>query len=191
MRCILWLIWILLVCEVHAQEPDKVEFERRVSPKDVPLSARNWIEEVYGDPGKIRWYLEQNERGFSYEAKFKWNHKQHSVEFSEAGDIEDIEILIHWDQIPIRARTRIEDYFKEHYKRHKVRRVQYQLTGAQTELRQVIHDETMTGVTVRFEIEFSGKSPERKSLWEALFDRHGNFIRVRRIRISPTDNLRY
>ena len=73
----------------------KIEKESRVVSNDVPEIAIKWLEDVFDHKKKLKWYFEISADSHSYEAKFIRKGKKFSVEFSEEGIIEDIEVFEH------------------------------------------------------------------------------------------------
>ena len=169
----------------------KVEVERRVDATDVPAAAREWVRATYESPHRLRWLYEESSDGRSYEAKLKHNGRWHSVEFGEDGVLQDIEIIVRSRELPRAVRQPIRAYLDSAYTRHRIKKIQRQLSGPPNVLRQAVHNEKADGVTERYEIEFYGKDEREKILWEGLFDDAGRLLEKRRIVLRPTDNLTY
>ena len=186
---ILILIWMFTGYTISAQ--DKTEVEKRVNDSEVPSPAQQWIKEYYGNKLNISWYEEMTSGKHSYEAKFKWKGKWHSVEFDDNGVLEDIEINIKPQKMPSTVMDQIDAYFQAQYSRYKIMKIQEQWTGRSEELKKAIHRKEAYDITVRYEIEYYGKSDDQEEVWEGLFDAQGEFIQKRRIVLRPTDNLLY
>ena len=169
----------------------KTEREMRIAQEEVPESALNWFYEVFPETAKVKWYAEETTGKRSFEAKLKHDGQKLSVEFSESGEIEDIESEINWKEMPEELQQNLERYFDQHFKRYSIRKVQRQWTGSDGDLKSAISQNIPSEINTRFEIEFYGVDGDRKALWEGLFSEDGALIQKREIILRPTDNLNY
>ena len=186
-RCLI----ILLLIPLGALAQTKVEVERRVDATDVPAAAREWVSTTYESPHRLRWFYEESSDGRSYEAKLKHRGQWHSVEFGQDGTLQDIEIIIRGRELPETVRQPIRAYFDSTYTQHRIRKIQRQLTGSLSALRQAVQEDRTEPVSERYEIEFYGKNDQEDALWEGLFDHQGQLLKRREIVLRPTDNLTY
>lgn len=187
-----WMIPIallLLTTSVVAQE--KTEREMRIHEKEVPENALSWFNEVFAKASKVKWYAEETSGKQSFEAKLKHNDHKLSVEFSEAGTIEDIESEILWNSLPANLQQNLEKFFDRHFNRYSIRKIQRQWTGSEDALKSALSQKDAAEITTRYEIEFYGVDDDRKALWEGLFTNEGALIRKREVILRPTDNLNY
>ncbi len=181
----LWLISFTLFAQ------DKVEVERSISGSEVPSVARDWLHETYSSTPRLHWYIETSSGETTYEAKLRQRGTWHSVEFDENGALQDVEIIVGLNDLPEAARRGLAIYFDTTYNKHRIRKIQQQLTGALEAVRATIQGEPAGAVTYRYEVEFYGKNQQGRILWEGLFDDHGQLLERRRIVLRPTDNLLY
>lgn len=182
---------LLMVTSFTLSAQDKTEVERGVPAAEVPSVARDWLHGTYSRTGRLRWYLERSSDGISYEAKFKHRGAWHSVEFDESGALQDIEIRVDWINLPELVRQGMVAYFDTTYAKHRIRKIQQQLSGSPEAVRAIIRNEPAQTVTHRYEVEFYGKNNRSKALWEGLFDNQGQLLLRRKIVLRPTDNLNY
>ncbi|WKN46026.1 hypothetical protein [Tunicatimonas pelagia] len=182
---------LLLLANVTLFAQDKIEVERTVSSSQVPSAARAWLHETYSQTPRLRWYLEKSSGETSYEAKLRHRGAWHSVEFGEDGVLQDIEIIVRMRDLPKAAHQGIVAYLDTTYIKHRIRKIQQQLTGSPEVVRAVVQGEPAEEVTYRYEIEFYGKNRQSKALWEGLFDGQGQLQERKRIILRPTDNLLY
>lgn len=182
------LVALLLSSALQAQT--KAEKEERVKASVVPALAREWLEDAYENDPRVKWYREVTSGHKSFEAKFRWKGHRHSVEFDTTGTIEDIEIEVSWKSLPAELRDSLQSYFST-YQKYQIRKIQRQLTGEPEDLEDAIDENEREGITVRYEIEFQGKTEDQNELWEGLFDEKGNLLRRRKIVLRPTDNFNY
>ncbi len=187
--CNLCILLLTSGFTLFAQE--KVEVERAVDASEVPSDASAWLGETYPNAVRVQWYFEQTSGETSYEAKLKQAGQWHSVEFSEDGTLQDIEITSRWRALPDSARQAVSTYLDTTYTKYHIRKIQRQLTGPPKALQQAVRNTKVHGITERYEIEFYGNDGQEKLLWEGLFDDAGQLIKKRRIVLRPIDNLIY
>lgn len=169
----------------------KTEREMRIARDEVPQSALNWFYEVFPTSAKVKWYAEETSGKQSFEAKLNHDGQKFSVEFSESGEIEDIESEINWKEMPEELQQNLTQFFEQYFKRHSIRKVQRQWTGSEGALKTAISQNSASEITTRYEIEFYGVDDDRKALWEGLFTEDGELIEKREVILRPTDNLNY
>ena len=189
MRTLFSIFAVMFSSIIFAQE--KVEIEDRINAEEVPKEAILWFRDAYEDATRVRWYIEKNQDSKSYEAKLKWKGQKHSVEFSETGTIEDIEVLISWERLSTSTREALQEYFSSHYEKYRIRKIQRQWIGESDDLEDAIEEGEFEEVETRYEIEFYGRTSSQKELWEGLFDIDGHLIQRRIIKLRPTQNLIY
>ena len=165
--------------------------ERGIRASEFPPAAQDWLSETYTSVPRIHWYFEKSSDGVSYEAKLRHRGAWHSVEFSEDGTLQDIEIVVALNDLPETVQQGMASYFDTTYTKHHIRKIQQQLTGPPEAVRAAIRNEPAQAVTYRYEVEFYGKDNQTKALWEGLFDDQGQLQARRRVVLRPTDNLSY
>lgn len=185
----LFLLFILVSPLLSAQV--KVEREYRIHWREVPADSRDWMRDAFEGIKKIRWYRDEQEDAFSYEAKLKWKGREYSVEFDADGRILDIEYKIDFEDIPVSARRNLEEYFNNEFRNFRLMKVQKQLTGDPDVLEDFMDEDEKDGITGRFEIEFYGERDDEKDLWEGLFDEKGEILLLRKMVLEPGLNLEF
>ena len=183
------ILFLLFNIALFAQ--DKIEVERAISSSQVPSAARAWLHETYAHTSRLQWYLERSPSETSYEAKLRHRRAWHSVEFDKGGALQDVEIIVRMRNLPKAAHQGIVAYLDTTYTKHRIQKIQQQLTGPPEVVRAVVQGEPSEEVTYRYEVEFYGKSRQSKALWEGLFDDQGQLQERKRIVLRPTDNLMY
>ena len=175
---------------LSAKAQEKMEREKKVKKSEVPDPAKKWLKDAFETLKSPKWYLETNESGYSYEAKFKWNNQYYSVEFDSLGVIEDVEIELDFEELSEEVRQNLDLYYIEGYKTYKIRRLQIQYSGDPDDLEDLFDENEMEELEVRYEIEFIGTDNDGLSqFWEGLFDEKGVFISRRKIITPPNENL--
>lgn len=183
------ILFIILGLNLLAQ--DKIEGELGIKREEVPEQALEWFDKAFPETRKVSWYFEESSGKGSYEAKFKWGGNTYSVEFDTRGIMEDIEIDISWKKIPAETRKNLKVFFESNYTRHKIIKVQRQHSAPPEILLDFILNGNLDEVTIKYEIEYQGKTETENELWEGLFNAEGDAERVRKIILAPTNNLEF
>ena len=189
MRIIITLLLVCMYSIGSAQE--KNEVEKRVKKKEIPDQALEWFKDAYETKRKVRWYYQTDGDDKSYEAKLKYKKQFHSVEFDLEGQVLDIEIQIDEKDILEDAHQPILDYLNSTFTKYSIKKIQIQFTGDADNLEDLIDENEMEDLTVRYEIEYYGKTETENELWEGLFDQYGQLVEQRVIILKATDNLDY
>ncbi len=178
----------IIIRPVVAQ--DKLERELRVKEKEVPKPARDWLYDAFETTKRPKWYQEIFESGYSFEAKFKLLGKFYSVEFDSLGAIQDVEIEMGFEELSTEVQSGLNAYFSSEYKSSDIKRLQIQYSGEADDLEDFFDEDSLEGILVRYEIEYIGIDKTGASeLWEGLFSDKGEFIRKRKIVLTPSENL--
>jgi hypothetical protein len=186
------VILIISLSPLISLSQEKIEREKRINSNEVPSEALDWIDDAYEDiENKIKWYFEESSGSYSYEAKMKFMDDLHSVKFDTLGQIKDIEIIKEWNELQPNVKDNLQKYFQSNYKKFKIRKIQIQYTGDEDDLEDLIDENEFEDLTIRYEIEFYGKTEQSKKIWEALFDDEGNFIQKREVILNTSNNLNF
>lgn len=178
----------MLVCFPSVAQ-QKYEREYSIRQKDVPESALEFISLAFKKT-KIQWYGEESLTGKSIEAKFKDSGKRYSIEFDEAGKIQDIEILTSIDQMDEKSRMRLNENLDKEFSKYKVTKTQLQWSGTENDLRQaLLKNKLPTGVVTRYELVLRGTKGKKDAYFEVLCESNGAIVRVSEIIQRNADNL--
>lgn len=180
----LLVFWI----SFSAFSQDKTEREVKIKSSQVPIFAKEWLSDAFENLRKPKWYLEYSQKGKAFEAKFSRNGHLYSVEFDSLGKLEDVEIEILYSEIPTETWTKIRNYFSDEFKEISVQKIQRQLIGSESDLKDFFHENESERITVQYEIVFQGKN-DSWQVWEGLFDEKGSLISIIRVQLRPLDNL--
>ena len=189
MKCI--IPFFLVLTTIPALTQQKFERERRVHDDEVPEKSREFIDSIQLS-SKIRWYEETGINKTSYEAKTKFKGQRLSIEFSEEGEFEDLEIEIEPESIPSTAYAFILDHFESEHGDYDIRKIQIQYLGKPKEvISYFLRKANRSVVSINYEIVISAKEEGSFVLYEYLFDEHGAFIQRSRIILNMSDNIEY
>lgn len=167
---------------------EKFEKESRIKAREVPTDAKDWLFDAFDRVRKPKWFLEYSQAGKSYEVKFQYRGHFHSVEFDSLGNVQDVEIEIKESEVTQEVWKEIRHYFESQYQQVNVEKIQWQLTGSESELKDYFKEGDSDVVVTRYEIVYQGKN-DLWGLWEALFDDSGKFILKLTVQLRPIDNL--
>lgn len=173
---------------LSAQEVKK-EREERVRAMEVPRKSLSWLSKSFPAIKRVKWYREETSGRKSFEAKFKRKGSKYSVEFSESGVIEDIEISKGLSDLPESIRQKLKAAFAG-YSKFKLIEFQEQWTaGSPQLLQQALLSQESTQIITRYEVVFKAMIEGEHTLWEGLFDAEGRLLSKRKVALRPTDNL--
>lgn len=189
LRVSLYLI-SLMPLVVSAQEEIKYETEQLVDTAVVPKVALRFVSSL--NLQQVQWVEEQNFNRKSYEAKAKYGKLKASIEFDTLGVFEDIEIDIKASGLEKQTRREIWKYFKSHFTKFRLRKIQWQLTGTLAELIKMINlNDASADVKQRYEIELYGVLKTHGRFFELLFEKDGRFISRREIFTSEISHTKF
>lgn len=89
----------------------KYEKEERIPIDDLPPVVQALLSQLQSNAKRIRYYREFDGDKESYEVKFKKHGTHFSIEFSQDGSLEDIEMLIKKSDLPSSVMTSLNDTF--------------------------------------------------------------------------------
>ncbi|MCX2742784.1 hypothetical protein OO013_02840 [Mangrovivirga sp. M17] len=189
LKLLIFILFLHLTYNSYSQE--KLEREYKIDESEVPEKASNFIKESEVD-SRINWYREESEDDISIEAKFKNKGKFYSVEFSESGEIQDIEIIVRKKEIPEEVWKILDEHITEKFAKYGIIKIQTQFTGEATWLLKLLKE----GITdhdciLKYEIIIKSQVEKEWSKYEILADEEGEILQVKKIVIRNTDNLEY
>ena len=181
---------VLSISLVYSQE--KFERESRIKRSEVPKKASMYVESIFPDAKKTKWYLEENLDGFANEAKVRENGTIYSIKFDTLGNLQDIEFIEKFNRLPLQIQTKVESYLQEQYDRYRVKKIQVQWIGDADLLRSVLLQENADRQhEINYEIEFSGRKHGDIQSYEALFSEEGEHLNTKKIITRNLNHLVY
>ncbi len=171
----------------------KYEREYRIRKSQFPANALELIEEKITDAKRIKFYKETDSTKVSYEAKLKKGRLWYSIEFSEDGVLEDIEILIKTTDIPDATLSKIEAYLNNNFNKYRIKRLQQQYPARTDALEKTLRNafQNLILPTNNYEIMVAGKREDGYMDYEILFDADGNFKNQRKSLPPNYDHVLY
>lgn len=195
MKKIFLLILLCTSLFCTAQNSYKHEKEARIEKKDFPKEALELLDKTLPKKvKKVKYYKEQDSAKISYESKLKYNGKKYSIEFSEEGLLEDVEITIKQKEISPKTLKNINEYLHTKYDSFRIKKIQRQYrnttnTDAETIVKEAF-SVTKTG-THFYEIIAEVKTEKERYFIEITFTKEGNFELSRTIIQGSYDHILY
>lgn len=190
MKTVLFLLLFISSSLLFSQ--NKFEKESRITIEDVPKKARDFVNKLTPSK-KIKWYLEEGLQGQSIEAKTKYNAKKYSIEFSTLGQLQDVEIELHYKQLPEAIKKAINTHLKSTFLRYKIQKTQIQYSGAPDNILAYLKTNitSQNNITTKYELIIKGKTKTTKNLYEFTFNAKGIFEKSSKIVFKNTDHLEF
>lgn len=189
-----FLICSILLFGLHSWSQTKNEQEVRVKLDVFPDPAINVVSELPKRCKRIRFYKETDGEKQSFEAKFKYKRQHYSLEFNTEGVIEDIEVIIEPKEIEDDVKSKIEDYFEEHFDKFQYVKIQKQYVYYKTLKPITFVNEVLSKhskAEINFEIIAEVKSDSKRNVGEFLFGRHGYFRSFRALNPESYEHILY
>ncbi|WP_340067148.1 hypothetical protein [Ascidiimonas aurantiaca] len=192
MKRITLLFGILCFCNLgNAQQ--KNEKEERIRENVFPKIALQLLRDHIKNPKNLKYYRETDSLKMSYEAKFKLKERRYSVEFSKTGDLEDVEVLISKEEVPVNTMEKIQAYLKKNTRKYHIERIQKQYVNTSDinsadVLESALNDHSFEFINYEMVIWISKKDTSGRA--EFTFDHQGDFVSERSF-VSSYDHVRY
>ena len=183
MKKLLPFLFFLFSFAVLSQE-EKREFEKRIDKSEMPNNALIlYNSETPENIRKERFYFEKDGSKKSYEAKYKYAKHRYSIEFSENGNLQDIEIKIKEKEVSEKSFREIKNYLEKKHERYKIEKIQAQFVhrkNARTVFQKALNFKAQSRPD-NYEFIVLVKNNGERQRYELLFDHNGNFLQKRKI----------
>ncbi|RZN75349.1 MULTISPECIES: hypothetical protein [unclassified Winogradskyella] len=189
---ILSLVFSFYSCLVISQT--KNEKEERIKLSELPNSVREIVGTLPKKIKRLKFYKETDGRKNSFEIKLKYQKNSFSIEFSEYGELEDIEVLSKLKAIDIDARIKIKRYFENSFSKHKFIKIQKQYLPTSDTEASVFVEGILSKKIIspsNFEIITEITTPDKRELREFTFNHIGIFQSFRVVNPSTYDYVLY
>ena len=171
----------------------KYEREYRLDISQVPPQALEFVDALHFT-NKVKWYKEEGFYKNSIEAKTRYQSKKYSIEFDTSGTIEDIEVEINWEEVPLDTRNAIDEYLDTNFQKSKICKIQRQFVGDEEYLLKITSTKALHSndhINIHYELEVAVKKKEKHQKLELLFDEGGRLLKESTIIFKNTDHLEY
>lgn len=169
----------------------KYEKESRIQKTEFPESAASIVDSMLPE-SRIRWYKEEGYFKTSFEAKTKYKGRRLSIEFSENGSFEDLEIEIKPNEIPAKTYKKITELISATHIKFSFEKAQIQYSGNPFSVFDYfLNKSNKKDIVKNYEIIISTKLDGSYVMFEYLFDEAEEFLQKSEIILKMTDNLEY
>lgn len=191
------LICLLLLMFPYSQVitcQTKYEKEERIKISDLPKMTLSILETLPENCKRIKYYKETDNEKVSYEIKFKFKKQSYSIEFSENGFLEDIEIIIKFKNIENLIGTQIKKHLNQSYTKYKFTKIQEQyIYYPKNDTSEFIHNVMFKKQKIKpnYEIIAEVKNGKQHKIKEFLFDENGEFLNYRILDPTSYEHVLY
>ncbi|MUP45360.1 hypothetical protein E0K83_06320 [Gramella sp. BOM4] len=186
------LLSILLFMPIFAlSQNKKIEREKDIALKEMPETAQRYIKNNLPENyRKLRCYYETDGQKESYEAKFKFDGNRYSVEFNQAGKLEDIEVVLKKKELDRNLLQKIEVYLSTRHDRFRIEKIQAQYLSGEKHTAKVLPGGINEHASPdNYELIVATKNQGKIRKFEMLFDAEGNFVKERKVIRNSYDYL--
>ena len=187
------LLFLLFLASYALSAVGQVKYEKeiRIDMNQVPEKALNFIKNS-GINSKVKWYKELNIDNTSIEAKTTFQNTKYSIEFDTLGNLQDVEYIINFKELPDKAQAKIEHQFDSLFTRYKIIKTQTQFSGPPQIIQQLLKGKKPSDDYItRYEIVMGGKEKKIMRKFEILTNENGEILQRSRIIPQNMDNLIY
>ncbi len=167
---------------------EKFEKEYRVKSAKVPENALRIILK-WNFPNKVKWFAEESNDGKTFEAKACFKKHNYSIEFSEKGELIDVEKNVNPNSLTKEIEEKIDTYLYGRFLKFSKKKIQIQYSGDEDSLYNTIFniDAKSNRFIKKYELVVLGKQQKELALYEFLFDERGQVLKE--LKFKPTDFL--
>ncbi|WP_243473718.1 hypothetical protein [Winogradskyella sp. MH6] len=187
------LLVLIFICQFVFSQI-KNEKEERITESEFPEAAIAVVNNLPDDCKRLKFYKETDGEKQSFEVKFKYNRKRYSLEFSEDGVIEDLEVLTKFKTINEEKKSKIEDYFKSRFNKYKLIKVQKQFVYHEKLDALSFANDILNNTSTEapnFEIIAEVKTNKKRDIREFTFDESGTFVNFRILNPTSYEHVLY
>lgn len=183
-------IFILVGFSAFSQQ--KFEREYRIKPVPVPAKAKEFIAKCNFDK-KIKWYAEESQDGRTIEAKVCYKSKKYSLEFSEKGELLDVEVKVRFKNLSKSVQQSISKTLSERFKKFAIKKTQIQYKGNESSVYKAVFELKTYSQKINplYELVVKGKKASNYNMYELLIDEKGVVLKELQFAPQNTDNLEF
>lgn len=177
------LLWLV---SLHTSAQEKYEREYRIDRKEVPQKALDFIQQI-PNVQKVKWYYEESQDGETVEAKFRYNQHKVSVEFTNKGDILDVEIKTRLGEFPTKEQAVIRKTVGSRFDKYRIRKIQKQFSKLSEADFQKLFTNPAAFTTYAYEIVVKGKKKKKFHLYQLQISQQGEVLS--QLKFAPPNSL--
>ena len=170
----------------------KFEKEYRINSNEIPAKSLQIIK-MWNFKKKVKWYVEESNDGNTFEAKVVYKRHRYSIEFSEEGQILDVEKKVKFSELSDEIQLKIKENLSKKFKKYRIKKVQVQYSGTETAIYGEVFQlkTTHERAEINFEIVLKAKKENDYALYEILTDNKGNLIKELKFKQESSLNLEF
>ncbi len=182
---------LVLLTKVDSFGQYKYEKESRIHSSELPFQL-DLDFDAYAGVKRLKWYKELNVDQVHYEAKFRFEGSDYSVEFDSLGVLEDVEVLCRFKNLEDSLSRQLTRNINSLYKKWKIDKLQEQYLINLDVLKAVLDQSlSLKDLSSNYEMELIVLEQGERNHYELLFDSNLNLIRIRRIVKDSSLNLEF
>jgi len=146
--------------------------DKGINKTDIPSSIKEYLDKMYPNHSKIKFYKETKKDSVFYEAVFEMKEDDYSLLFNQQGVLIETEIAISFKEIPSEVGGKISDFLNGEFIFYKIKEIQ---------------EVDLKGILL-YELAIKARKKENgsASFYEVYFDRNGKFIKIDN---TPLNNI--
>ena len=169
----------------------KFEQEKRILKSNVPEKALLFIEDLPLTK-KVKWYKEISQDGITIEAKSCHNNHKYSIEFTDQGEIIDIEKKKNFKYLENTIKAKINSELDSIFTKYIIKKTQIQYTDLKGDINFIFEkSDTENFAEPNYELIVRGKDKGIFSTYEITFDHNGVKLKILKITQRTSDNIEF
>jgi len=188
------LLFILCIVFQIGSSQVKNEKEERIQLSKFPNTAQELINMLPNQCKRLRFYKETDGTKESYETKFKYKKKRYSLEFSNSGIIEDIEVTIKVKELPKDQKLKLLSYFENTFKSYKFIKIQKQFVyNVSKSASDFVNDVLSQSSQLAYNLEIIAevKTDGKRDIKEFTFDPNLKYVKSRILNPTSYEHVLY
>ena len=191
LKTLISTILLIVSFSFNCNSQIKFEQEKRISKSNVPEKALRFVE---GLPltKKIKWYKEISQDGITIEAKSCHNKNKYSIEFTDQGEIIDIEKKENFKYLENKIKAKINSELDSIFAKYIIKKTQIQYTDLKDEINFIFEEsDTENSAEPNYELIVRGKDKGIFSTYEITFDHNGVRLKILKVTQRTSDNIEF
>lgn len=191
-KMIICPLFLMMCLALGAQS--KMEREFRIKRSQFPKKTAALLKDHLQKVKQVRYYKEVDSVKVSYEVKFKKDRLHYSMEFSEDGHLEDIEVSVEQLDVPNETWDNILGHLERDSVKYRIIKIQqqYPVSNDRAEATTIKNAfQNLMLPYINYEVMVSKKGNNGFRDYEILFDAEGHFIRSRKSLPPNYDHILY
>ena len=176
----------------------KVEDNEEIIEVTIPttkftLRAEEKNKDLYAAIDLVTDKLERQIRKNKTRLKAKYKKERYSIEFSDKGIFQDVEIEVKSNKIPDSTFSKISGFLSQRHKKYKIEKVQIQYAGDRNLVLMFLRENrnNSEGITISYEVVISTKMDGNYLMLEYLFSETGEYLLSNEIISRRNDTIDY